>query len=190
MKEYITLVDENDNEIGFEEKLRVHELGKLHRAFSIFVFNERYELLIQKRAKTKYHSGGLWTNTCCSHPRYEEGLEEAIHRRLLEEMGFDCALKKAFDFIYRAEFENGLIEHEYDHVFIGNYSNGGKIWINLAEAEDYKWVGFCDLEKDTKENPETYSYWFKVAFPKVIDSINGLKIANRPFGITGYRKLR
>src|SRR4030042_2763439 len=117
--EKIILVDENDREIGTEEKLKTHEQGKLHRAFSIFVFNSKGELLLQRRAKGKYHSGGLWTNTCCSHPREGEKLEEAVHRRLKQEMGLDCPLKEAFSFIYKVRFENGLFEHELDHVFIG-----------------------------------------------------------------------
>src|SRR3989344_7340032 len=121
MKDYIILVDENDNQIGIEEKIKAHLDGKLHRAFSIFVFNNKGELLIQQRALDKYHSAGLWTNTCCSHPKPEEQIIEAGHRRLKEEMEFDCELNEAFSFKYKAVFDNGLTENEYDHVLIGYY---------------------------------------------------------------------
>jgi len=164
MEEKIILVDKNNRKIGTEEKMKVHELGLLHRAFSIFVFNEKGELLLQKRAKEKYHSGGLWTNTCCSHQRPNEELSEAIHRRLVEEMGFDCELKKVFDFSYRTEFGNGLIENEYDCVFVGK---SNKIPIpNKEEVEDYKWILLKELKEDIEENPEEYTYWMRVALKK------------------------
>ncbi|GBD34035.1 Isopentenyl-diphosphate Delta-isomerase [bacterium HR34] len=166
MDEKIILVDENDNEIGFEEKLEVHKKGKLHRAFSIFVFNSKGELLIQKRAKNKYHSGGLWTNTCCSHPHPGENLEEAVHRRLKEEMGFDCNLKEIFSFIYKVKFENGLTENELDHVFIGVYD--GEVKPNQNEVEDFKWVNINTLLKDIQFNEDKYTYWFKLILPKVV----------------------
>jgi len=167
MEERVILVDENNNEIGTEEKLAAHKAGKLHRAFSIFVFNPEGKLLLQKRAASKYHSGGLWTNACCSHPRPDEKLEEAIHRRLTEEMGFDCNLSHAFDFVYSADFSNGLKEHEFDHVFIGTYD--GTIKPNPSEADSFKWIDPIKLKDDTKIHPEKYSEWFKISIDRVLD---------------------
>lgn len=126
MPEMLILVDKNDNQIGTEEKIKTHEEGKLHRAFSVFIFNPKGEMLLQKRAKIKYHSGGLWTNACCSHPRVGEILEEAAHRRLREEMGFDCELKKESSFIYNAKLDRGLTEHEFDYVFYREIRRGSK----------------------------------------------------------------
>lgn len=164
MEEKIILVDENDREIGSGEKLKVHQEGKLHRCFSIFVFNSKGELMLQERARSKYHSGGLWTNTCCSHPRVGENINEAAHRRLAEEMGFDCGLKEIFSFIYKAKLDHGLWEHEFDHVFIGRYDGEPKI--DPEEAEGWKWIGFNELIKDIAENPENYTEWFKIAMDK------------------------
>lgn len=169
-KELILLVDEADREIGYEEKLKVHEKALLHRAFSIFIFNSKEEMLLQKRDKGKYHSPGLWTNTCCSHQRKGEALKEAIHRRLQEEMGFDAELKERFTFIYRAEFDNGLTEYELDHVFTGMYE--GPIKPNSSEVEDYRWISFEDLITELKEKPETYTYWFKTSIDKLFDLYN------------------
>ncbi|KYK38194.1 MAG: isopentenyl-diphosphate Delta-isomerase [Theionarchaea archaeon] len=163
MKARVILVDENDKEIGFEEKMEAHKTGKLHRAFSIFVFNSKGELLLQRRAKDKYHSGGLWSNTCCSHPRVGETLEEAVHRRLKEEMGFDCELREAFHFIYKAKVGD-LTEHELDHVFIGRYN--GEVNPNPDEVEEYKWVPVASLNKDMKVHTENYTEWFKIAFER------------------------
>lgn len=163
--EKIILVDKKDKEIGTEEKLKTHKLGKLHRAFSIFVFNRKGELLLQKRARGKYHSGGLWTNTCCSHPRAGEELREAVHRRLKEEMGFDCSLKEVFSFIYKVKFDNGLCEHELDHVLIGSYD--GKPLPNQEEYEEWKWISLKELKKDIRKNPEKYTYWLRVAIGKL-----------------------
>ena len=165
MSEFILTVDENDKVIGKEEKIKTHQLGKLHRAFSIFVFNSKGELLLQRRAKTKYHSGGLWTNTCCSHQRFDETLEKAIHRRLKEEMGFDCELKEIFSFIYKVKFDNGLFEHEYDHVFIGKFD--GKPNPNPEEVDEWKWVDLEELKGDIRENPDNYTYWLKVSIDKI-----------------------
>jgi len=166
MEEKIILVDKNDNQVGIEEKLKAHQNGgKLHRAFSIFVFNSKGELMLQKRAKTKYHCPGLWTNTCCSHPRPGEELEDAAHRRLKEEMGFDCELKEDFDFIYKAKFDNGLTEWEFDHVFLGQYDGSPRI--NPNEADDWKWIKMRDLKKDIKANPRNYTPWFKIALEKL-----------------------
>ena len=148
-KEEIILVDEKDNEVGIGEKLKVHREGKLHRAFSIFIFNPKGEMLLQKRAKTKYHSLGLWTNTCCSHPRPNELLVEAIYRRLKEEMGINCDLKKIFSFVYKADLGE-MTEYEFDHVFIGKFDENP--YLNKEEAEDWKWISPGELKKDVKEN--------------------------------------
>ncbi len=167
-KEIIILVDRHDKKIGTEEKMKVHKEGKLHRAFSIFVFNSKGELLLQKRAKSKYHSGGLWTNTCCSHPRQGESLEEAAHRRLKEEMGFDCRLKEIFSFTHKAKFANGLIENEFDHVFLGKFD--GKPKSNPKEVEDWKWVSIDKLKKDISREPGKYAVWFKIALKRIKSS--------------------
>ncbi len=168
MKEYVILVDENDTPIGQAEKLEVHRKGLLHRAFSIFVFSPDFKkLLIQQRNPDKYHSGGLWANTTCSHPRPGETLEQATHRRLQEEMGFDTDLTHAGFFIYRVELDNGLIEHELDHLFVGNYD--GPVNPDPSEVSDYLWADLNFLKKDLADNPGKYAYWFKIAFPKIID---------------------
>ena len=146
IKENVVLVDTNDNKLGLMEKLEAHRKGLLHRAFSIFVFNSRYELLLQKRASSKYHSGGLWTNTCCSHPREGEDTLDAANRRLDEEMGIKTSLRKVYDFIYKAELDNQLTEHEFDHVFYGVCDNDPIL--NKDEAEDFKWVDMETLNND------------------------------------------
>lgn len=166
MEEKVILVDKNDKEVGTGEKLKTHQEGKLHRAFSIFVFNSKGELLIHQRARTKYHCGGLWSNTCCSHPRPGEHMEEAVHRRLKTEMGFDCKLKEIFSFIYQVKFGNNLFEHEYDHVFIGRFD--GEPVPNPEEVEDWKWIETEELKKDIQKNPEKYTYWFKACIDRVI----------------------
>lgn len=164
MQEMLILVDKNDRQIGTEEKMKIHEQGKLHRAFSIFIFNSKGEMLLQKRAKIKYHSGGLWTNTCCSHPRDGEILEDAVHRRLQEEMGFDCELKKESSFIYKVKLDHGLTEHEFDYVFTGKFD--GEVKPNPEEADGFKWITIEELKKDLKSHPENYTEWFKIAFGK------------------------
>ena len=151
VRQLVVLVDKNNRKIGEEEKLKAHKEGKLHRAFSIFIFNSKGELLIQQRAKTKYHSGGLWSNTVCSHPKPNETYLRATHRRLKEEMGFDCKLKKLFCFIYRKEFKNGLIENEYDCIFIGKFEGTPKP--NPKEVMDYKWISLKDLKQKIKKIP-------------------------------------
>ncbi|AEV67551.1 isopentenyl-diphosphate Delta-isomerase [Acetivibrio clariflavus] len=160
IKEYILLVNEDDEEIGIGEKMEVHKTGQLHRAFSIFVFNSENKLLLQKRAISKYHSGGLLTNTCCSHQRKGEDLYETIHTRLMEEMGFDCDLEEIFTLKYRAELDNGLIEHEIDHVFIGRYD--GDPVPNPDEVDDYAWVDLEDVLRDVSESPENFTCWFRL----------------------------
>ena len=172
--EEVILVDSEDNPIGTMEKMQVHVEGKLHRAFSVFVLNNNKEILLQRRALTKYHSAGLWTNTCCSHPRPLEKTEDAVHRRLKEEMGFDCKVLKAFEFIYKAELENGLIEHELDHVFIGFYNNAPVL--NKDEVADWKYVSVNDLLNDMKDNSTDYTAWFKFCIKEVITHINNIKI--------------
>ena len=160
MADLINLVDSSGRRIGSIEKLRAHQEGKLHEAFSIFVFNKGRELLLQKRNENKYHSGGLWTNTCCSHAALGEPLEEAIHRRLKEEMGFDCELKELFPITYTAHFANGLTENEFDHVFVG--SSDAVPEPNPEEASDFKWMKTGDLIADANAHPEDYTEWLKV----------------------------
>ncbi len=167
--EEMVLVDENDNEVGTGEKMQVHGEGTLHRAFSIFVFNSEGKLLIHQRNKNKYHSGGLWTNTCCSHPRPGESLEDAVNRRLKEEMGFTTDLRKVFSFIYKVKFDNGLFEHELDNVFIGRFD--GDPHPDPDEVDDWKWVDLKELTKDIEENPDRYTYWFKEAIGRVIEYV-------------------
>ena len=163
--EFIIQVDEKDRQIGPVEKMVAHRDAVLHRAFSILIFNSKNELLLQKRDINKYHSGGLWTNTCCSHPRFMENLKTATKRRLQEEMGFTCDLKMLFDFIYKAEFENGLFEHEYDYVFMGRYD--GDFVPNPFEVASTKWMSLEDIEKDIVVNPDIYTHWFKILIPKL-----------------------
>ena len=172
MIEKVILVDKNDNEIGTMEKQEAHVKGLLHRAFSVFIFNDKNELLLQRRAVNKYHSGGLWTNTCCSHPRQNEKTKEAAKRRLLEEMGMRSALKKQFDFIYKARLDNNLYEHEFDHVFFG-FTNELPI-INPEEVESYTYKTLEDIGNEIKTNPENYTEWFKICFKEVIKSYRNI----------------
>ena len=169
MKEIIICVDKNDNEVGHIEKMDAHIKGLLHRALSIFVFNEKNELLLQKRYSGKYHSPGLWTNTCCTHPNKDESTDDAAVRRLQEEMGFSCDLKEVFSFMYYIKFDNDLIEHEFDHVYFGRYSN--EISINPLEVEDYKWISLDNIKVDLKTNPDNYTFWFKYIIENHIKEI-------------------
>ena len=161
-KEKVILVDENDTQVGLMPKLEAHQMGLLHRAFSVFIFNSNHQLLLQKRAVSKYHSGGLWTNTCCSHPREGEETINAANRRLIEEMGIKTNLRKVFDFIYKAELDNELTENEFDHVFYGLYNEDPII--NTEEADDFKWIDMETLNNDITANGQNYTVWFKIAF--------------------------
>ena len=165
MIEEVILVDELDNSIGTMEKMEAHEKAILHRAFSVFVFNSNGEMLLQQRAINKYHSGGLWTNTCCSHPKPFEKTIAAAARRLKEEMGFETDLVKVFDFIYKAPFSNGLTEYEFDHVYIGLYN--GTIMPNKDEVANYEYITLENIEQQLENDPSKYTEWFKIAFPKV-----------------------
>lgn len=169
MTENVILVDELDNEVGLMPKMEAHEKAVLHRAFSVFVFNDNNELMLQQRAKDKYHSPLLWTNTCCSHQRKGETNISAGKRRLQEEMGFSCELEEVFSFIYKAPFDNGLTEHELDHVMIGYYN--GEPEINPEEVESFKWMLLDDVKTDIEKNPDDYTAWFKIIFERSYDKI-------------------
>ena len=169
MTDEIILVDIFDNEIGSGSKEEVHKLGKLHRAFSVFII-DKDKMLIQKRSRNKYHSGGLWTNSCCSHPRKGESLEVAVNRRLYEEIGLKSELKEIGSFIYHTKFSENLYEYEYDHIFVGNYY-GDNVIENKDEVECTKWINIKELQKDVVENPENYTVWFITALPIVLNSL-------------------
>ena len=163
-EENLILVDDNDNQIGTMAKMEVHRKGLLHRAFSVFIINKKNELLLQQRAFSKYHSPGLWTNTCCSHQNEGETSIEAAKRRLNQEMGMSTSLEFLFSFIYKAEFQNGLIEHEYDHVIIGRSNQEPKVDKN--EVESWKWVSVDLILKDLEVNQDKYTVWFKIIFKR------------------------
>jgi len=162
--EKVILVNPDDQQIGLMEKLEAHQKGLLHRAFSIFILNDKNELMLQQRASKKYHSPLLWTNTCCSHQRVGETNIEAGNRRLQEEMGFTTPLKELFSFIYKVPFDNGLTEHELDHVMIGYYNQNPII--NTDEVQDWKWLDIENVRKKIAKNPEKYTAWFKIIFDK------------------------
>ncbi|MCX8473756.1 MAG: isopentenyl-diphosphate Delta-isomerase [Sediminibacterium sp.] len=163
--EYLIIVDCNDNEQGKLEKILTHELGVLHRAFSVFIFNSKGELLLQQRSEDKYHSGGLWTNTCCSHPQYGEEVNDAVKRRLKEEMGLECSTNFAFKFQYKSAVNNGLIENEIDYVYLG-ISDYVPI-PNYHEVQDWKYSNLDFLAKDLDMNAQNYTQWFKICFEKI-----------------------
>lgn len=169
-EEHVILVDKNDKQIGLMPKMEAHEKALLHRAFSVFVFNDEGKLMLQQRAAEKYHSPLLWTNTCCSHQRDGETNLEAGKRRLQEEMGFDCDLEEVFSFIYKAPFDNGLTEHELDHVMVGRFNEHPKI--NKEEVEDYKWMTLQEVKVDMELNPINYTVWFQIIFEKYYNFIS------------------
>lgn len=171
--EQLILVNEQDDEIGVSDKLSVHRQGLLHRAFSVFIFNSEGKLLLQQRADTKYHSPGLWTNTCCSHPRPSELILQACKRRLKEEMGMLCDPEFSFSFIYKYQFINGLIEHEFDHVFIG-ICNEQPV-LNEQEVKNWKYVSLDELQSGILNHPENYTPWLKICLPLLKEQISKSK---------------
>ncbi|MEC3966024.1 isopentenyl-diphosphate Delta-isomerase [Flagellimonas halotolerans] len=168
-EENVILVNEKDEPIGLMPKMEAHEKALLHRAFSVFVMNAKGETMLQQRAKDKYHSPLLWTNTCCSHQREGESNIDAGKRRLMEEMGFTTELKELFNFVYKAPFDNGLTEHEFDHVMVGYFENEPNI--NPDEVADWKWMHPKDIKRDMAENPEEYTAWFKIIFERFYDHL-------------------
>ncbi|GGW71280.1 isopentenyl-diphosphate delta-isomerase [Winogradskyella epiphytica] len=169
-EELVILVDGNDNKVGLMPKMEAHEKALLHRAFSVFVFNDKNELMLQQRAEHKYHTPGLWTNTCCSHQRDGETNLQAGKRRLLEEMGFVTDLEEKTSFIYKAPFDNGLTEHEFDHIMVGYYDAEPNI--NPDEVANWKWMSLEDIKSDMAINPDIYTAWFKIIFEKFYEFIN------------------
>ena len=167
MEEHVILVDQEDHQKGTMEKMEAHLFGVLHRAFSIFIFNSKDELLLQQRALNKYHSAGLWTNTCCSHPKPGEDTLDAAHRRLMEEMGMTCHLDYGFHFTYKASFSNNLTEHEYDHVFFGQSDVLPQP--NPAEVAAFKYISIAALKDDLNKKPEQYSAWLNICFDKMVE---------------------
>jgi len=165
MEQQVILVNEKDEVKGTAGKMEVHRKGLLHRAFSVFVFNKRGEMLLQQRAMNKYHSGGLWTNACCSHPEPEEETKRGAMRRLKEELGFETPVEKIFDFVYKATFDNGLTEHEFDHVFSGEYE--GKLNVNPDEVNDFCYKEISEIKDTMQTHPQKYTAWFHLAFPKI-----------------------
>ncbi len=164
MSEFVVLVDEHDNELGVMEKMEAHQKGILHRAFSVFIFNDIGKMLLQRRALSKYHSAGLWTNACCSHPRPNETTLDAANRRLMEEMGMQTQLELKTSFIYKTLFDNDLTEHELDYIFIGN-SNENPI-INPEEVHEYNWLTVTSIHQAIAKHPDDFTSWFKIAMAK------------------------
>lgn len=173
-EENVILVNQFDEEIGTMPKMEAHQKAVLHRAFSVFIMNHKGETMLQQRAAEKYHSPLLWTNTCCSHQRVGESNIEAGKRRLQEEMGIDADLKELFHFIYKAPFDNGLTEHELDHVMMGHYE--GEPLINREEVADWKWMKPEAIKNDISQAPEKYTAWFKIIFERFYDHL----IQNKP----------
>ena len=164
MNNKVILVDLDNNKVGNEDKIEAHKKSLLHRAFSVFIFNQNKEILLQKRSKNKYHSALLWTNTCCSHPHDGLSTIKCAEIRLKQEMGIETKIKEIFSFIYKESFANGLTEYEYDHVFFGEYSKDPVL--NPDEACDYKWINIFDLKSDIEQNPSSYTAWLKIIFNK------------------------
>jgi isopentenyl-diphosphate delta-isomerase len=171
-EEQLILVNEQDEILGTMGKMEAHRAGILHRAFSIFIFNDAGELLLQQRSATKYHSAGLWTNTCCSHPRFGEDMKLELQKRLMQEMGFNCPLQKAFNYLYKVDMGNGLIEHELDHIYTGLW-NGSPL-INPDEAQDWRWITPAALKTELAAGPENFTYWFREIAGKVIEGCTSL----------------
>ena len=169
IEEQVILVNENDEQIGLMPKQEAHEKAILHRAFSVFIFNDENELMLQQRASHKYHSPSLWTNTCCSHQRDGESSLDAGKRRLQEEMGFTTDLTETTSFIYKAPFDNGLTEYEYDHILIGNFND--KPILNFDEVSSWKWMALDAVQNDITINPNNYTVWFKIIFKKFQEHI-------------------
>ena len=170
IEEHVIVVNEKDEKIGLMPKLEAHKKAVLHRAFSVFIFNSKNELMLQQRAAHKYHSPLLWTNTCCSHQRDGESNKEAGTRRLKEEMGFTTSLREVTSFIYKAPFDNGLTEHEFDHVMLGHYESDPTI--NREEVESWKWMPLETVKEDILTQPELYTAWFKIIFDKYYKHLN------------------
>lgn len=164
-KQEVILVNLQDEPIGVMEKMEAHQKGLLHRAFSVFIFDKKGQMLLQQRAAQKYHGAHLWTNACCSHPYLNEPVEEAARRRLMEELGFTTPLQKIFSFVYKATVENNLIEHEYDHVFAGEYE--GRIVVNKEEVCDHAYRSMSFIKRMLQEKPEQFTTWFRIAFPQI-----------------------
>ncbi len=168
MEQYLTLVDSNDRVVGQAPKIYVHRKGLLHRAFSVFIFSPDFQqTLLQQRHPQKYHSGSLWSNTACGHPLFGQEILQAARQRLKQEMGFETGLTKAFVFHYKVELDNDMVENEIDHVFFGTYD--GKVEPNPEEVIEYKWLDIKELAKDLEQNPQNYTYWFRLIFPKILD---------------------
>jgi len=170
MKDFVILVNEADQPVGQMEKMEAHELGLLHRAFSVFIFNRAGDMLLQRRALVKYHSAGLWTNACCSHPRPGEKTDQAAQRRLFEELGFTTSIQEIFEFSYKADFDNGLVENEFDHVFTGIYES--VINPEPSEVMETAWHSLEWITEDLAEHPNKYTAWFHIAFPKIREWAN------------------
>jgi isopentenyl-diphosphate delta-isomerase len=164
-EERVVLVDAEDRELGTEAKLEAHRSGRLHRAFSVFLFDARGRLLLQQRALTKYHSAGLWANACCGHPRPGEPVRDAARRRVREELGIDCAPEPAFGFVYRAPLDNGLVEHEYDHVLVARFD--GRPEPDPGEVAAWRWAEPAELSADVRANPSRYAAWFPLALERL-----------------------
>ena len=167
-QERVILVDEKDNVIGSCEKLEAHKRGLLHRAFSVILINHNGEILLQKRASSKYHDGGLWSNTCCSHPRLNEETEDAALRRLEEEMGINCSIQYGFNLLYQADMGNGLIEHEFDHVYTGFFDQAPNP--NPSEVEDWKFASVKEVMNEMILSPEKFTPWFRIILPKFAET--------------------
>jgi isopentenyl-diphosphate delta-isomerase len=178
-QEEVILVDASDQPLGVMGKMEAHRRALLHRAFSVFIFNSRGEMLLQQRAEEKYHSAGLWTNACCSHPRPGEGTREAAVRRLREELGFTTNLEKLFEFTYRTAYDNGLTEFEFDHVFVGTYDED--ISPDRAEVSDYRYLSLPEIEAALLSSPATFTSWFRLAFPLLKEKINMLPAYSQRF---------